>query len=121
MFDAQYADPSLPFWRNAEVTVGMSESIERIGADTPVMARFAEVENRAAATIQRGAALVPFGVGGVAPGPQTYWTNRGRTALGVYVYWDSPGTVDTAGAYYPYISPPWTDIVEVVGVRTWEE
>jgi len=51
---------------------------------------------------------------------QTYWMNRGRTAAGVTVYWPSPVSVDTAGVYYTAPVPPWGDIVEVVGVRTWQ-
>lgn len=45
------------------------------------------------------------------------YLNRGRDSVGGgYVYWESYDYIDVGGAYYPYISPPWGDIVEVVGV-----
>jgi hypothetical protein len=50
---------------------------------------------------------------------KTYWLNRGRTAAGVCAEWTSEGVaIDTVGAFY-VPGPPWVDIVEVIGLRTW--
>lgn len=58
----------------------------------------------------------------IHPEPLPMWTNRGRTAAGVTVTWESVGpNIDNLGAQYPYTVPPWGDIVEVVGLRTWQE
>lgn len=51
----------------------------------------------------------------------TKWLNRGRTVGGSFVYWESKDRVDASGTYYPYAIPPWSDIVEVVGIRKWQE
>lgn len=71
------------------------------------------------AGLARTGMYVTFGGGATPPASVTYWFNRGRTALGVFVFWVSDGAnVDTAGAFYVG-PPPWVDIVEVVGIYTW--